>query len=142
MKTCTRRLEFDFGHRLLNHESKCAHIHGHRGIIEVTCAAEALDVAGRVIDFSALKELVGGWIDVRLDHSFIVNPLDVAMLDFLEENAQRHFVMPKQLSEPSAENIAKLVYDVASELVRPRGIIVERVRFYETPNGWADSEGE
>lgn len=29
--SCTRRLEFDAGHRVPLHESKCKNPHGHRG---------------------------------------------------------------------------------------------------------------
>ena len=32
----TRKLEFDAGHRVMNHESKCATCHGHRYVLEVT----------------------------------------------------------------------------------------------------------
>ena len=137
MKTCTRKLEFDYGHRLLNHESKCAHAHGHRGMVEITCGAESLDKAGRVIDFGEIKALVGGWIDDNLDHAFIVNRKDETMLDFLVLESQRTYAMD---CEPSAENLVQHIAEQATRLLGPRGIMVVRVRFYETPNGWADWE--
>ena len=34
MITCTRRIEFDAAHRILNHESKCKMLHGHRYVVE------------------------------------------------------------------------------------------------------------
>ena len=40
MITCTRKIEFDYGHRVFKHGSKCKHIHGHRGVIEVTATLE------------------------------------------------------------------------------------------------------
>ncbi len=43
MITCTRRIEFDAAHRILNHESKCKMLHGHRYAIEATFEAKNLD---------------------------------------------------------------------------------------------------
>jgi len=59
----TRRFEFDAGHRIPNHESRCRHLHGHRYALEVTLIGEPVPEAGRsdegmVLDFSALKALV------------------------------------------------------------------------------------
>ena len=54
--TCARRLEFDSGHRVLRHESKCRHVHGHRYVLELTCAAAQLDDLGRVIDFGVTRQ--------------------------------------------------------------------------------------
>lgn len=51
MITVTRVLEFDAGHRVVNHESKCATLHGHRYKVEIVAAAPGLDSLGRVIDF-------------------------------------------------------------------------------------------
>ena len=51
MHTITRRLEFDAGHRVYQHESKCNHVHGHRYVVEVE-ATGTLDGLGRIIDFS------------------------------------------------------------------------------------------
>lgn len=139
MRTCTRKLEFDYGHRLLRHESKCAHVHGHRGVVEVTCAAPELDPVGRVVDFGCVRNVVGGWIDRWLDHAFILNAEDHAMFDFLKQNKQRMYVMQ---CEPSAENIARMLRLRANELLLPHGVRASHVRFYETPNGWADSVEE
>ena len=49
MITCTRRLTFCAGHRVLGHESKCAHPHGHNYVVYVTAEAEQLDDVGRVM---------------------------------------------------------------------------------------------
>lgn len=139
MISCTRRLEFDYGHRLLNHEGKCAHVHGHRGTLEITCSADALDVVGRVLDFGEVKRVVGGWVDEHFDHAFISNPYDHAVLAFLRKEGSRLWVMPEECAEPSAENIAWVMLGVARDLLRTSGVEVRAVRFYETPNGWADA---
>lgn len=134
--TCTKRLEFDFGHRLLNHESKCAHVHGHRGMLDITCSSPAgLDHAGRIIDFGDIKRLVGGWIDDHIDHAFVYNAEDLVMREFLRTHKQRCHELP---CEPSAENLARMLGHRAATILFVRDIVVTHVRFYETPTSWAD----
>lgn len=41
--TCTRRLQFCAGHRVLGHEGKCARPHGHNYTLFVTAKAVKLD---------------------------------------------------------------------------------------------------
>lgn len=142
--TITRRLEFDAGHRLLHHEGKCRHLHGHRYVAEIEVSAAGLDAMGRVIDFACVKTEVGGWIDREWDHNMILNPADPVMQLFDENNelGERTFqalhgrgiyTMPRG-QNPTAENLAVVLYDVASKLLSPHGVEVVRVRLYETPN--------
>ena len=56
----TRRLEFDAGHRIPDHQSQCRHLHGHRYVIEITLAGDVINTRGRpdngmVMDFSEVK---------------------------------------------------------------------------------------
>ncbi len=53
--SCTRRIEFDAAHRVMRHEGKCKHLHGHRYALEATFSASGLDALGRVIDFAAFQ---------------------------------------------------------------------------------------
>jgi 6-pyruvoyltetrahydropterin/6-carboxytetrahydropterin synthase len=133
--TITRRLEFDAGHRLVNHESKCANAHGHRYVAEIECSAAKLDAVGRVIDFGEVKRIVGGWIDDRWDHAFLVEYGDPLQW-WLEDNAQRSFVFPAG-SPPTAENIAGHLLVRARVLLAPSAIQVVSVKVWETPNCWA-----
>jgi 6-pyruvoyltetrahydropterin/6-carboxytetrahydropterin synthase len=138
--TVTRLIEFDAGHRLVGHESKCAHMHGHRYRAEIRCTAEALDKVGRVIDFGVIKQLVGGWVDDHWDHAFIVNRQDTKVLALLVEMNQRHYVLPW---EPTAENLARVLLEQARWLLGPHGVQVEAVKLWETPNCYAEvTEGE
>lgn len=135
-----RRLEWDAAHRVLRHESKCATIHGHRYVAEVEVAADELDPVGRVIDFGEVKAIVGAWIDAEWDHTTLINAAD----DSLREVCEReHRELGKRApyifdGEPTAENIAAELLRVAAELLRDRGIVVTRVRVYETPNCYAE----
>jgi len=56
----TRRLEFDAGHRIPNHNSLCKHLHGHRYAIEITLsgdiiANEGQSEQGMVMDFTDIQ---------------------------------------------------------------------------------------
>src|SRR5436853_739224 len=86
MITITRRFEFDYGHRVLGHEGKCRHLHGHRGVAEVTVQGLELDSLGRVIDFSVLKREVGEWIDNNWDHNILLNTQDPLWQEVPEES--------------------------------------------------------
>ncbi|HEY8503651.1 MAG TPA: 6-carboxytetrahydropterin synthase, partial [Gemmataceae bacterium] len=68
----TREIHFCYGHRLLDYDGKCRHLHGHNGRAVVTLESEALDALGMVVDFTRIKELVSAWIDAELDHKMIL----------------------------------------------------------------------
>lgn len=135
--TCTRKLEFDAAHRVMEHESKCRHLHGHRYVVEVTVTAESLDALGRVIDFGVLKAELGSWIEEHLDHGTILNEADVELIDFCRSRGWKVFTLP---GNPTAENIAHLLFDTAMALFGGR-CEVTRIRVRETPNCWADYRG-
>jgi len=140
MITITRRLEFDAGHRITRHESRCSHPHGHRYALEIACQSPQLDECGRVIDFAKIKEVVGGWLEDNLDHAFLVYERDEIMLAMLRTGEQgvpfRHFLLA---GEPTVENLARLLLSKCRELLAPFHISVVGVRVYETPNCWADA---
>jgi 6-pyruvoyltetrahydropterin/6-carboxytetrahydropterin synthase len=137
--TCTRILEFDAAHRVANHESKCATLHGHRYKAEITACGD-LDSIGRVIDFSVLKEKIGSWIDLNWDHTTIVwknDPLTLAAL----------LSMPKKKNpfvcdfNPTAENMADYLLRIACPmLLQGTGVRVTKIRLWETPNCYAEAE--
>lgn len=134
--TCTRRLCFEAGHRVLGHESKCAHFHGHSYKVWLE-AHNAIDDVGRVVDFSVLKSTVGTWIDENWDHAMILNAHDLSGLSLFSEleigpKQQRLFVLPYN---PTAENMAKyLLEKVCPELLNPLGVRVISVVVQETEN--------
>ena len=75
----TREIDFCYGHRLLNYDGKCRHLHGHNGRAVITLSAAALDRLGMVMDFTQLKRVVGGWIDANLDHKMLLHRDDPAL---------------------------------------------------------------
>lgn len=135
--TCTRKLEFDAAHRVMQHESKCRHLHGHRYTVEITVGAESLDALGRVIDFGTLKAELGGWIDDALDHGTILNVEDTVLIELCETQGWKYYTLN---GNPTAENIAHMLYDKAVEIFGDRCDVVN-IRVRETPNCWADYSG-
>jgi 6-pyruvoyltetrahydropterin/6-carboxytetrahydropterin synthase len=159
--TVSRRFEFDAAHRVLNHEGKCRHLHGHRYVAEVTVEADGLDPIGRVIDYSILKTEIGGWIDKNWDHNTLLHPgdplvrlyrtavessalpnRDKSEFTLLLENAflgKQPYTLPT--GNPTAENIAAHLFHVAWDILRPFSLKIRRVTVWETPNCRADFDG-
>lgn len=135
--TMTRKMEFDAAHRVTQHGSKCRNLHGHRYVVEVT-AEGALDKMGMVVDFGVVKQLVGGWIDEKLDHGTVIRQTDIAIETLCINHDWKLFVMPDG-KEPTAENMAELLLAKSQELLQETGVVVTQVRVFETPNCWADA---
>lgn len=138
--TATRLLGFDAAHRVLRHESKCSNLHGHRYTAEVTCRAPALDEVGRVIDFGVMKGIVGKWIDDHLDHTTIVGAEDASLVSWCVQEARDHgkrapYIVP---FEPTAENLAGLIFRQSALLLHDTDVRIHHVRLWETPNCFAD----
>ncbi len=134
MITCTRSLEFDAAHRVMNHESKCATLHGHRYKVEIHAHAKGLDKIGRVVDFSVLKEKIGGWIDHFWDHTSLVWDRDVEVVQALKKlpQAKPPFVTSWN---PTAENMAEfLLKHLCPMVLQNTGVTVIKVVVWETPN--------
>lgn len=135
--TITREFGIDVGHRVLGHEGKCAHPHGHRYRILIEAKAPDLDRVGRVIDFSVLKERIGSWLDKEWDHAFVYNVNDTVVKDFLVGQNFRRFQMD---CNPTAENMAEYLLNVVCpNVLEGTGVQVVSVLIHETPNCSAEA---
>jgi 6-pyruvoyltetrahydropterin/6-carboxytetrahydropterin synthase len=140
----TRRLEFDAGHRIPNHNSQCKHLHGHRYTIEITLSGdvittEGVSEQGMVMDFSDVKRIAKERVVDSWDHAFLVYRGDKVVLDFLNTLPDHKTVVLEVI--PTAENLAKVAFDLLLDAYRDNfgnHLRLERVRLYETPNNWAD----
>ena len=126
MFTVPREIDFCYGHRLLDYAGKCRHLHGHNGRVMITFDATGLDAHGMVLDFTEIKRVIGRWIDENLDHRMILDRRDAAAKT-LQEMGEPVYLMDVN---PTAENIAKRIFDVAVE----HGFPVVEVRLWETPH--------
>jgi 6-pyruvoyltetrahydropterin/6-carboxytetrahydropterin synthase len=141
----TRRLEFDAGHRIPSHQSKCRHLHGHRYAIEVTLSGNIITEAGAteqgmVMDYSEVKRIANVAVVDLWDHAFLVHREDVEVLQFLQSLDDHKTVVLD--SPPTAENLALTAFrilDVAYQDTYGNHLRLEQVRLFETPNCWADA---
>lgn len=130
MFSVTRLIHFCYGHRLMDYEGKCRHPHGHNGKIEITMEGSKLDKRGMVMDFEDIKQTVQKWVDSELDHKMLLNKKD-PLVGILRDLGEPVVVMD---GNPTAENIARLIYGHAKE----RGLPVVNVRLWETVNSYAE----
>lgn len=96
------------GHRVFQHESKCAHLHGHNYRVHFTCEAEELDNIGRVIDFSDMKSRLCMWLEDHWDHKTLIWGND-PWAKVLPEIDPTIVIVP---FNPTAENIAQHLVEV------------------------------
>ena len=111
---------FSSGHYLRNYKGKCENPHGHNYKVRVTLVGAELDEAGLLLDFKLLKHVMRPVID-RIDHM---------MLNDLE---------PFTVINPSAENIARHIFDQTSKQMQPQpnGAAIASVTVWETDTTFA-----
>lgn len=125
----TRQLDFCYGHRLLNYAGKCRYLHGHNGRCLITLESAELDERGMVLDFAEIKQSVSRWIDDTLDHRMILHRQD-PVVRVLQEMGEPMYLLDEN---PTAENIAKAIFDFAAQ----QGFPVVTVQLWETPQCFA-----
>ena len=141
----TRRLEFDAGHRIPDHQSQCRHLHGHRYALEVTLSGEIIEASGQptngmVMDFSEIKSLARQHLVDAWDHAFLAYRFDTAVVGLLAALPEHKTVLLDAV--PTAENLAALAFTTLDPVYRDtygNHLRLERVRLFETPNCWADA---
>jgi len=124
MFTISRQFTFCYAHRLRSHSGKCANLHGHNGTVNIELRNSQLNSQGMVTDFIDVKNSLGNWIDATLDHRLLLEESD-PLIAILREHGEQVLVLPV---EPTAENLAKLIYDQAETF----GLPVCSVSVWET----------
>lgn len=104
---------FSAGHALRGYKGKCENPHGHNYKVRVTLEGNQLDSVGLLYDFAHLKQVLQSVIH-SLDHQYLND------------------LAPFQAINPSAENIAKHLYDEASKQISPHGARIASVTVWET----------
>ncbi len=113
MYELTVKSHFDAAHALLGYPGECRELHGHTWDVEVTVKGEELDEVGIVYDFKDLKNDLGAVLEAY-DHAYLN---DVPPFDTLN---------------PTAENLARVIYESLSESTGKK-ISVESVAVWESP---------
>jgi 6-pyruvoyltetrahydropterin/6-carboxytetrahydropterin synthase len=129
MYSVSKRIEFCYGHRLLDYDGICKHPHGHNAVAEIEVRSGVLDGRNMVCDFSDIKRIVKEWIDREIDHKMILRH-DDPLLRPLQQLNEPIFVVE---SNPTVEHIAKLIFDYT----RSQGLPVVAVRVWETATSFA-----
>ena len=124
MFVISRQFTFCYGHRLLGHVGKCANLHGHNGTIKIELRNNRLNPQGMVADFVDVKNTMGTWIETTLDHRLILQESD-PLVDLLREHDEAVLTLPV---EPTAENLAKMIYEQAEAF----GLPVYAISVWET----------
>lgn len=133
MWTVVKRIEFCYGHRLMNYEGRCKHPHGHNALVEVACSGEALDERSMLVDFGDVKRIVKTYLDEHWDHKMLLRKDDPLVAEY-KKRGEPVFLFDEN---PTAETFAKHLFDFCKE----RGLPVTEVRFWETPSSYASYKG-
>jgi 6-pyruvoyltetrahydropterin/6-carboxytetrahydropterin synthase len=136
----TKEIEFDAGHRVPLHESKCRNPHGHRYRIVAHVEGELITEgpeSGMVRDFSIIKELLTTVVHDRFDHGFIVAESDANMRTALDADVTWKVIVVPFF--PTAENLAKAIY----EDLQAEGLSgLRQIDVWETPTSCAKYQEE
>jgi 6-pyruvoyltetrahydropterin/6-carboxytetrahydropterin synthase len=110
--TAQRYHDISCGHRVVGHEGKCRHLHGHNYRIHFKCRADQLDSIGRVIDFGVIKSALCMWLEDAWDHRMLIWEQD-PLLEKLKHLDPSVVAVP---FNPTAENIAAHLVNVVAPL--------------------------
>lgn len=144
--TASRYHDFSYGHRVVGHENKCRHLHGHNGRVHFHCQAQlgvkSLDKIGRVIDFGEIKSKLCMWVENNWDHKFLAWERDQVMLSIVTALDESHRNDSLEITEgsivwtpfnPTAENMAEyLVTVIGPDVLAGTGIELVEVVIEET----------
>ena len=134
MYSVTKRIDFCYGHRLLDYDGVCKHPHGHNAVAEIDVRSGELDHRCMVCDFGDIKRIVKGWIDENIDHKMILRR-DDPLVKPLQDLGEPLFLVD---SNPTVENIARIIFEYAVS----QGLPVQTVRVWETPTSFATYDGK
>lgn len=129
-----RSHEICAGHRVVGHESKCRHLHGHNYVFhfhvapkldgqikslakEYKVESAALDQVGRVIDFSVVKSTLCEWLETNWDHRFLHWEKDELIRGVigLVENDNRDGFVPRDQVDHLYNSFVELPFNPTAE---------------------------
>ena len=136
-------IQWDMGHRVLNHRSVCKGLHGHRYKAEICVEGELVleseaSEEGMVIDFADIKIVALKFIQEELDHAFMVWDKDEELLEFFNKSkGHKPVIVP---FTPTAENVAAYIFQQLQDKftdVFKTGLRLQSVKLWETPSSYA-----
>lgn len=123
----TKEWTFDAAHQLMNHDGKCARLHGHTYRVQVTVAGEVNRTTGEpdegmLVDFAVLSGIWKESLEPLLDHQDLNQTIGA------------------ECWPTTAENIAAWIADTFDDRLAAgdkEDVQVVRVDVWETPTGKA-----
>ena len=112
--TLTVKDHFDAAHYLYDYPGECRNLHGHTWDIEVSVESTELCELGMVYDFALLKKDLKAVL-ARYDHKHL------------------NEIEPFNSISPTAENLARIIFEELSEAIVQSGVIVTEVAVWESP---------
>ena len=115
-----REIQFSSAHRLRNYHGKCENLHGHNWRVRLFVTRAVLDATGFVMDFKVLDAVLKEIMEI-LDHKDL--------------NSLKEF----EIINPTAENIAILVFNLAEEKIAKldKDVKVSKVCVWESDKSCA-----
>lgn len=110
--------DFSSAHNLRGYKGRCEALHGHSWKVEARFEKEGLNDIGISVDFVILKTRLGDALK-KLDHAYL-NELDI----FKKQN-------------PSAENIARIIYQKLKDSVKEKDLVLKSVSVWESETSCA-----
>lgn len=104
---------FSSAHNLREYGGACERLHGHNWAVRVTVEAEKLDNLGMVLDFKLLKEKTEKVVE-GLDHRYL------------------NEVPPFNEKNPTAENLARFIYEELKKALDDGNVRVKTVKVWES----------
>lgn len=139
----TKQIEWDMGHRVMNHKSKCKNLHGHRYKAEICLEGKlvlkkGISEEGMVMDFGDIKTIAMEQVHDVLDHGFMVWEKDQILTEFFNSHPdQKHLFVP---FTPTSENIALWIFKRLDKHYKNNygtGLKLYEIRLWETPTSLA-----
>jgi len=126
---------WEMSHRLPFHQGPCKNIHGHTYRLRISI--DGLPTMNyMVIDFYDVDKIVKKYIS-NLDHSFICDSNDSLMIDFLNSNAFKLYIINDYTT---CENITNYLLDLLSvEFFKFDNIHKITIRIYETSDTFSEN---
>ena len=141
-------IQWDMGHRVLNHRSICKGLHGHRYKAEICVEGQliqepGISEEGMVIDFADIKRTAQKLIQEELDHAFMVWDKDEELLEFFKHSKGHKPVIVS--FTPTAENVAVYIFHILKDKfsdVYKTGLHLQSIKLWETPSSYVQYESK
>ena len=130
----SKEFRWEMSHRLPYHNGHCKNIHGHSYKLRVTIDGEP-DSRGILLDFYDMEFIITPIIN-KLDHAFLVDSNDFAILEFLKRHNFKHEVLE---GYTTAENISTwMLKEISQKLAVFPNLNTLLIRLYETEDAFAE----